>query len=75
MQFREGSGMICLSWQIIQLQNDGDFDQNRSGSDGKWWSSEIILKAELFHALGVSYERKKGVKDDYDIIELEFERI
>lgn len=75
LQFREGSGIICLTWQIIQLQDDGVLDQDRNGSDGKWWSSEIILKAELFHALGVSYERKKGVKNDYNFIELEFERI
>lgn len=33
------------------------------------------MKAELLHALVVNYERQNRVKDDYNGIELTFERI
>lgn len=63
---------------IIQQGDDGSLDQGRSGSDEKWWHSGTILKAELtgfLHALGVGYERKRGVNDDYWVTGLKFKRI
>lgn len=61
-----------LSHLTVTELGDDILDQGRSRSDEKQWSSRTT---GFLNALGVGYKRKRGVKNNYKVTELNFEKL